>query len=129
VHAVTALSVSSPSVASLRYETSPRVAHDGDRTVVWLDGEHDIATVLLLSDTLAKAIALDDVDVVVDLSEVEFIDAATIGVLLKGWSFLQGRSRTLTLRSPSRCAARIIDICGLNSLIEPVGSTIRIANT
>jgi hypothetical protein len=44
-----------------------------DRTVVWLRGEHDVSTVAALSETMARAIALDDADVVVDLSDVQFM--------------------------------------------------------
>jgi anti-anti-sigma factor len=55
---------------------------DGDRIVVWLRGEHDIATTVELSETLVRAIAIDDADLVVDLSEVQFIDASTIGVIV-----------------------------------------------
>ena len=46
-------------------------------TVVCLDGEHDIATLPFLTDTLATAIFADDTDVVIDLSGVTFISAAT----------------------------------------------------
>ena len=37
-----------------------------------------------LSQTVARAIALDDDDLVIDLSGVEFMGAATIGVLVRG---------------------------------------------
>lgn len=52
------------------------------RTVVWLRGEHDIATRAGLSYTLAGAIAAGQNDLVVDLSCVGFFDASTIGVLV-----------------------------------------------
>ena len=51
------------------------------RTVVWLIGEHDTSTVRELSTTLARAIALDDTDLVVDLTGVGFMDASTMRVL------------------------------------------------
>jgi anti-anti-sigma factor len=54
-----------------------------DRTVVWLRGEHDVSTVSALSQTMARAIALDDGDLVVDLSGVQFMDAATVGVIVR----------------------------------------------
>jgi hypothetical protein len=41
--------------------------------VVWLSGEHDASTDTALSLTLARAIALDSVGLVLDLSEVEFL--------------------------------------------------------
>jgi anti-anti-sigma factor len=95
------------------------VSRHGHRTVVWLAGECDIATVGVITDTLDSAISLDDADLLVDLSGVTFIDAATIGVLIRGRQRLLGQSRILTLRSPSRPARRLLDLCGLTALVEP----------
>jgi anti-sigma B factor antagonist len=92
---------------------------DADRTVVWLRGEHDVSTVAALSQTMARAIALDDGDLVVDLSDVQFMDAATVGVIIRARDFLRLQSRSLALRSPSSCAARILDLCDLADLLEP----------
>lgn len=92
---------------------------DADRTVVWLRGEHDVSTVAALSQTIARAIALDDGDLVVDLSAVKFMDAATVGVIIRARDFLRLQSRSLVLRSPSSCASRILDLCDLGDLLEP----------
>jgi anti-sigma B factor antagonist len=96
----------------------PRVSREGGRTVVWLSGECDIATMTALADGLATAMSLDDADLVVDLTEVQFIDASTIGVLVRAHSFLLRRSRRLTLRNPARCVRRVIDILGLADLLD-----------
>ncbi len=113
------VSTLSSSDVAVRYGASgPLVSREVDRTVVWLDGEHDIATVFDLTDTLTRAISVDDADLVIDLSGVTFIGAASIEVLLRGRSFLRQRSRSLTVRSPSRCARRVIDLCGLTDLVE-----------
>jgi anti-sigma B factor antagonist len=92
---------------------------DAHRTVVWLQGEHDVSTVAALSETMARAIALDDADLVIDLSGVEFMDAATIGVIVRARDFLRQRSRSMSLRSPSTCARRILDVCDLSDLLDP----------
>jgi anti-sigma B factor antagonist len=92
---------------------------DADRTVVWLRGEHDVSTVAALSQTMARAIALDDGDLVIDLSGVQFMDAATVGVIIRARDFLELQSRSLALRAPSSCAARILDLCDLAELLEP----------
>jgi anti-anti-sigma factor len=92
---------------------------NSDRTVVWLRGEHDVSTVVALSEILARAIALDDADVVVDLSEVQFMGAATVGVIIRAREFLRLRSRFLVLRSPSECARRMLEVCGHSDLLEP----------
>jgi anti-sigma B factor antagonist len=105
--------------ADRRRRPAPFVSRDGDRSVVWLVGEQDIATVSVLAEMLTNMASLDDADLVVDLSEVSFIDAATLSVLIRGRNVLQGRSRNLTLRAPSRCAQRVLEMCGVADLIDP----------
>ncbi len=89
------------------------------QTVVWLSGEHDLSTVDALSETLARVFALGDCHVVLDLSGVEFMGAATIHVIVRAKVLLNLESRTLTLRSPSRSARHVVDLCGLDDLINP----------
>jgi anti-anti-sigma factor len=91
---------------------------DADRNVVCLRGEYDMSTAPALAALLAAAIGRDGTEVVIDLSGVEFIDAATIGVIIRAREFLQSRapSRSLTLRSPSPCARRILGLCGVAEL-------------
>jgi anti-sigma B factor antagonist len=108
----------SPSVIFPRRSPAASAGPNADRTVR-LRGEYDISTVAALSETLARAIALDDADLLVDLSGVQFMDAATIGVIMRARSGLRLRSRSLTLRSPSPCARRILDLCGLTYLLDP----------
>lgn len=111
-------SVSSSDTSVRPRESAPVVSRDGDRTVVWLDGDHDVATVFALADALEQATLVDGADLIVDLSGVTFIGAATIGVLLRVLDNLRRQSRSLTLRSPSRCAMRVIDVFGLTGLLE-----------
>ena len=112
-------SVSSIGLTAHRPGVAPIVSREGDRTVVWLDGENDVSTTAVLADTLSRAISRDDHAVVVDLSGVTFIGAATIGVLIRGQNFLRRKSRTMTLRSPSTCSMRVLEVCGLTDLVEP----------
>lgn len=89
-----------------------------DEAVVWLRGEHDLSTIPELAEIVSRAIAHDDGDLTLDLSEVLFIDAATVGLIIGAREFLRLRSRSLSLRSPSRCARRVLDLCDLTDLIE-----------
>jgi anti-anti-sigma factor len=107
------------SVTVSRLHVTAFAGRNSDRTVVWLRGEHDVSTVAALSETMARAIALDDADVVVDLSEVQFMGAATVRVIIRAREFLRLRSRSLVLRSPSECARRILDVCGHSDLLDP----------
>ena len=67
---------------------------------------------------MARAIALDDADLVLDLSGVEFMDAATVRLIIRAREFLRLRSRSLTLRSPSTHARRVLDLCGLDDHLD-----------
>lgn len=87
--------------------------HDCEQAVVWLYGEEDIATVAVLAGTLARAVSADDRDLIVDLSGVTFLSTATIDELMRVRSALLRQNRSLLLRSPSRPARRVLDLCGL----------------
>jgi anti-anti-sigma factor len=87
--------------------------------VVRLRGEHDGFTVHELVVTMARAITLGEAELVVDLSEVEFMGAATVGILVRCRALLRTRARSLVLRSPSRSAWHLLDLCGLAGLVDP----------
>jgi len=87
-------------------------ADPGEPAVVWLKGAHDESTISALSLTLARAIALEDDTVVIDLSEVQQLSLATIDVLIRARELRRMRSRTLQLRSPSSSVLRVlVDAC------------------
>jgi anti-anti-sigma factor len=91
---------------------------DAHRTVVWLHGEHDLSTTTALADTLARAIALDNADLVIDLSEVQFMGAATVGIIVRAHELLRQQSRSLTLRAPSTGARRVLELCGVTGDLD-----------
>ena len=115
-----------PDVAARDWDSAPLVSRDGERAVVWLDGEQDIATAAVLADTLANLTSADDANLIVDLSGVTFMSTATIDELIRARNLLLGLSRNLTLRSPSKCARRLLDLGGLALLVEPSQKVIRI---
>lgn len=47
------------------------------------------------------------------------MDASTIGVIVNARNLLALQSRALTVRSPSACAQRVLDVCGLTDLLDP----------
>ena len=112
-------SVLSSGVTSRALPTAPFLSPEGGRTVLWLEGEHDFSTRFAVSDGLESAFCANDADVVVDLSRVTFLGAAIIDEFVRGRDFLRSQSRSLTLRSPSRPAQRLLDVLGLTNLIEP----------
>jgi anti-anti-sigma factor len=99
-------------------DSATLVSRECDRTVIWLRGEHDIATTGTLAATLRHAIRADEGDVVLDLRRVTFLDAATVGVLVEGRNILEAEARRLTLRAPSPRAMHVLAICGLAHLVD-----------
>jgi len=87
--------------------------------IVWLQGEHDLSTDEALCMNLASAIAIDSAGLVLELSEVAFMAVSTLGVIVRAREFLRHRSRSLTVRSPSACARRVIGLCGVDDLLGP----------
>lgn len=115
---MTVFSVVSSNPAVARPDAAPVLTHEGDRIVLWLAGECDIATVFDLDEALTRAIRDDRDDLTVDLSAVTFIATVTIDALIHAGHVLGRQSRSLTVRSPSRCARRLLALCGQSDLIE-----------
>ena len=91
---------------------------EGAQTVVWVRGEQDLSTEADLWHTMADAIDGADADLVVDLSEVEFMGVATVRVFLRAAELLRQNSHSLRIRHPSKRALRVLDLCGLTDLVE-----------
>ena len=91
---------------------------DNDGFVVWLQGEHDAANVSALTQMLSQAIASEYQTVIVNLSGVEFMGAATVGVIIAARERLRLSSRNLAIRAPSHCALRILDLCGFSEFLD-----------
>lgn len=96
------------------------VLRDGDRVRLRMCGEHDASNVGLVTTALAEAIALDGRDVAVDLSEVAFMGAATVGALVDAAAILAGQGRRLSVLSPGPSQRLLLGLCSLSDLIEHI---------
>jgi anti-anti-sigma factor len=101
------------------HELNETLGDGRTRAVVSMTGEHDLSTVALVTAVLDHVLAAGPVDVVVDLSGIEFMGVATVGVLAQACHRLEQRSRSLVVRAPSTCARRVLQLCGEDALFEP----------
>jgi anti-anti-sigma factor len=106
-----------PSVTVTRRGQVAFAGRDADRTVVWLRGKHDRSTLDAVSDALDRAMALDNADLVVDLSQVQLMSEAIVDAIVRARELLRERSRSLALRSPSPSTRRAFDLRGLGDLL------------
>lgn len=99
-------------MAELWIETVVR--HEDDRVLVDVRGEVDILTAPQLAAVLEPEVTAGKSDVVVDLGELEFIDASGLHVLQRAHQQALRRGRRLVLRSPPRILTRILEVTALH---------------
>lgn len=87
------------------------------RSIIW-DGDVDVARVpAMLARTFAGAYSKDHV--VVDLSEVCFLDSAGLGVLVQARVLLRAQGGDLLVRNPSPMVRWMFAYFDFDDLIEP----------
>jgi anti-sigma B factor antagonist len=97
----------------LRKEPVLGVERQGDACVVRLGGELDLYNAGQVREALRDACADSSQRVVVDLSEVEFIDSTALGVLIEARTQLDNR-RAFLLAAPGLETRRALEISGLD---------------
>ena len=85
----------------------------GDACVIRLGGELDLYNAHLVRDVLIDACGDSPHRVVVDLSEVEFVDSTALGVLIEARTKLDNR-RAFLLAAPGLETRRALEISGLD---------------
>lgn len=88
------------------------------RSVIRVRGEHDLSTLDDVAAAAASAIAGGAGDVIIDLRDASFIDASTIGVMVRAHMLLRASGRDITIRSPSPQTRLVIDVCGESGRID-----------
>jgi anti-anti-sigma factor len=95
------------------------VERRGTTTSVSLRGELDLASAKAALDALVSA--LRDGDLVIDASQPAFIDARGIQSILEAYRKAHqgvGAGRRVTIRAPSSQVRRVLELTGLDNLIE-----------
>jgi anti-anti-sigma factor len=86
--------------------------HSGGETVIALRGKLDIASERCLDQALRRAWATSVSDMVIDLSELEFIDATGMKVLLRAREYMLERGSQLTLLPGPPSVQRMFQLTG-----------------
>ena len=95
-----------------------------DRTVLRFRGELDVTCIdeikAATADAMDRAVGRR---LVVDLSEVSFLDSSTIGAILWARDRSRKRNASLSIVAPDGSrAARVLELAGLGSVVPIVGS-------
>ena len=97
----------------LRKDPVLGVENAGEACVIRLGGELDLYNAPQMRDALMGACDDSPQRIVVDLSEVEFIDSTALGVLIEARSRLNNR-RAFLLAAPGLETRRALEISGLD---------------
>jgi anti-sigma B factor antagonist len=97
----------------LRKEPVLGVEKQGNACVVRLGGELDLYNAPQVRQALADSCSDSPGRIVVDLSEVEFIDSTALGVLIEARTRLDNR-RAFLLAAPGLETKRALEISGLD---------------
>ena len=101
--------------AAMRYQGSDRTQ------IVTVKGEVDLFSARRLRQLIWRAKEHEDVDptrVVVDLSEVEFMDTAGLEVLLEEWNSFRQLDGRMCLVAPEGPITRLLEVSGLGELFD-----------
>lgn len=96
------------------------VTTSGDKAEIAVVGELDFHSAPQLRETIVELVSQGVVDVIVDLSRLEFIDSSGLGILVAARNRTAERGGSLLLRSPSAQTSRVLEISGLNRLLSVV---------
>jgi len=93
----------------------------GGRDVVVVRGEIDVATSATLRDELYAVIDGGSRSLVIDLSDLGFIDSSGLGVLVGSLKHMRERDGQLVIAGLAQPALRVFEITGLTDLftLEP----------
>lgn len=94
------------------------VGFHGTRTIVSLWGEHDLCTADQVARALGRAVDAGAGDIVIDLAQVSFLDASTLGPIAGTDGMLRQQTRSLWVRFPSRLTSRMLTVCDMTRLLE-----------
>jgi anti-sigma B factor antagonist len=103
-------------VTGLSVSVSTEDSADGTRTVVRLVGEADVTT-RVLAEVLGTEVAKKPRLLLVDMSELTFIDSAALHEIVRAHRKLRADGCQLALASPNPAVARILQLSALDQVI------------
>ena len=93
-----------------------------------LEGELDYYSALILDDELRRAEAGDQAVVVLDLSELRFMDSTGLGIIASAYRRARRAGRRLVLVRGGRTVMRVLQTTRLDEMLELVSDPEQLLN-
>lgn len=94
------------------------VVHLDGNAVVMVSGELDLETAPELRQALNTVIASGYQQIVLDVSELSFVDSQGLAALIHAQQQLSGNGRSLVLRSPQPALVNLLQLMGLRDILS-----------
>ena len=101
----------------MNFKTNTRTINE-NTSVIKLDGEVDVYTAPQLKQQIIGMLDNNIIHVIVDLTDVEYLDSTALGVLIGGLKRLREREGSLSLVCPNPRIRRIFEITGLDRIFD-----------
>jgi anti-sigma B factor antagonist len=92
---------------------SLRIADQGERRLIRVSGELDLANASTLGAELDRALGDGHGEVVIDMEQLDFIDSTGIALLINAVSRDGENGRLRFIRSKGLAVQRVLDVTGL----------------
>jgi anti-anti-sigma factor len=99
---------------------SVTVSANGDRATVALRGELDLSGVDRARQAIEQAEANESPLLVLDLSELDFIDSTGLEVMLRAARRAEDNGRRLIVAKPSRYVRRLLELTAIDQSLDVV---------
>ena len=99
---------------------SVTVSTDGERATVVLRGELDLSGVDRAREAIEQAEASATSLVILDLSELDFLDSTGLEVILRAARRAQDEGRRLIVQRPSRYVMRLLEMTAIAQSLDIV---------
>jgi anti-anti-sigma factor len=103
---------------------SVTVSSDGDRATVALRGELDLSGVDRARQAIEQAESGQSQLLVLDLSELDFIDSTGLEVLLRAARRAHDEERRLIVARPSRYVRRLLELTAIDQSLDIVDDVV-----
>jgi anti-sigma B factor antagonist len=91
---------------------------DSNIPLIELEGEVDVYTAPQLKQQMISLLETGKIDMVVDLTKVEYLDSTALGILIGGLKRAREREGNLPLICPSPRIRRVFEITGLDKIFD-----------
>jgi len=96
-----------------------RFNKEGNTLVVMIEGEIDHHTAMMARERIDSKFLMEPVkNMALDLSRVNFMDSAGIGLILGRKSRVSGVGGTLTIRKPKPAIRKLLKLSKMESMVE-----------